>query len=512
MKLPRSYFRSVFISIIGLVLLFFTYTWKTGDTNVFSVNAVYYTWTSLDEQDHVSHPIAANGSQAINTTSDRSAVIRPVLDILENTSVTDFSDQIDPSQSIPSEFHLWSQHPDMVNWTDTIQMCTSLLSPEQGSLILEKARNWTIPFPHTDESIADLLSDCSRFREIAHFPTKPSSKSEADFPLAYVFLGARNAAQTVRVFRSIYRPQNAYCITYDNKSSEAYKNAIRQLSSCFKNEKNVFLTPHPEPVYYELYSILHSVMVCLKVLLDAWTTIPWRYVQIVSWNDFPLRTNAEMVEIFKIFNGSQDSALDPIMIEFFVPNWDLQSMELPQPRTIPPDGLTMYKGSFATSMTKEFVEFLFTNPTSIRFYEWLNNSKCAEEQYWVSIIHNLQLNAPGAFPGQCLHFYQYRGKWKPFASRYQVWDRNWWHPPVCNGKYYKFSCVFGVGDLPSLVQRPELMAHKLYEEFEPATLFCLEYWYSNRTNKVAGTFDGSYYRNFPSVRYHMLEDKNEFIC
>lgn len=60
------------------------------------------------------------------------------------------------------------------------------------------------------------------------------------------------------------------------------------------------------------------------------------------------------------------------------------------------------------------------------------------------------------------------------------------------------------GGDPSLVQRPELMAHKLYEEFEPAALFCLEHWYWNRTNKISDAFDGSYYRNFPSVTYHML--------
>ena len=36
-----------------------------------------------------------------------------------------------------------------------------------------------------------------------------------------------------------------------------------------------------------------------------------------------------------------------------------------------------------------------------------------------------------------------------------------------------YSCVFGFADLPELYRRPELVAHKLYMNFEPATFFCL---------------------------------------
>lgn len=35
------------------------------------------------------------------------------------------------------------------------------------------------------------------------------------------------------------------------------------------------------------------------------------------------------------------------------------------------------------------------------------------------------------------------------------------------------SCVYGVVDLTELLQRPELVAHKLYLDLEPAAYFCL---------------------------------------
>jgi len=38
----------------------------------------------------------------------------------------------------------------------------------------------------------------------------------------------------------------------------------------------------------------------------------------------------------------------------------------------------------------------------------------------------------------------------------------------CYGKFVKESCVFGVDDMPNLIRRPELVAHKMYMDFEPA--------------------------------------------
>ena len=37
----------------------------------------------------------------------------------------------------------------------------------------------------------------------------------------------------------------------------------------------------------------------------------WKYIQIISGNDVPIKTNLEMVQILQIYNGSQDVELSP---------------------------------------------------------------------------------------------------------------------------------------------------------------------------------------------------------
>jgi hypothetical protein len=60
---------------------------------------------------------------------------------------------------------------------------------------------------------------------------------------------------------------------------------------------------------------------------------------------------------------------------------------------------------------------------------------------------------------------------KPFLSVYAIWNKT-----ECRGKMVRQICVFGVGDLPTLVSRPELFANKFYSDYEPLALDCLEAW------------------------------------
>ena len=42
-----------------------------------------------------------------------------------------------------------------------------------------------------------------------------------------------------------------------------------------------------------------------------------------------------------------------------------------------------------------------------------------------------------------------------------------------SGKVKDFSCVFGVQDIEEIMTRPEIIAHKLYLEFQPAGFMCM---------------------------------------
>lgn len=114
--------------------------------------------------------------------------------------ITNYSTS-EPSQ-LSTSYILWSQHPELVNWSKSEEICDEILASDDISTpIFADGRTWTVPGAHTDKSMANLLSNCSEFRESVPFATKPVSKDEVRHPLAYVFVGARDAAQAIRFLR-----------------------------------------------------------------------------------------------------------------------------------------------------------------------------------------------------------------------------------------------------------------------------------------------------------------------
>ncbi|KAK5977132.1 hypothetical protein GCK32_018078, partial [Trichostrongylus colubriformis] len=81
-----------------------------------------------------------------------------------------------------------------------------------------------------------------------------------------------------------------------------------------------------------------------------------------------------------------------------------------------------------------------------------------------------------------------------YIGRYQVWE---WQKP-CRGQFLRWSCVFGVLDLPEVVKRPELVAHKLYLDTEPAAFICLLKEVRNRSHYPVD-FNASSYAEMPTV-------------
>jgi len=104
-----------------------------------------------------------------------------------------------------------------------------------------------------------------------------------------------------RLLRLIYRPQNLYCIHADAKSSAAVHHAIQAIASCFGN---VFVASHSVDVHWAEYSLLKAELICLRELFER--PEHWYYYVNVMGREFPLRTNRELVKIFKAYNGSND--------------------------------------------------------------------------------------------------------------------------------------------------------------------------------------------------------------
>jgi len=131
-----------------------------------------------------------------------------------------------------------------------------------------------------------------------HYITSPLSEEEAAFPLAYVMVIHKDFDTFERLFRAIYMPQNVYCVHVDEKATAEFKESVWQLLSCFPN---AFVASKMEPVVYGGISRLQADLNCLKDL--AASKVPWKYAINTCGQDFPLKTNKEIIRYLKGFKG-----------------------------------------------------------------------------------------------------------------------------------------------------------------------------------------------------------------
>ena len=89
-----------------------------------------------------------------------------------------------------------------------------------------------------------------------------------------------------------------------------------------------------------------------------------------------------------------------------------------------------------------------------------------------------------------------------FLTRYKNWN-SWPFNWPCKGKIVRNICIFGVGDLPALNNRPELFANKFHLDFEAIAYQCMvERHFRLIKQDITGerTIDTTYYELQKFVR------------
>jgi len=173
-------------------------------------------------------------------------------------------------------------------------VCRSLLSGETSML------EWPAPTPVSASEYIRRANDCDRFRsELGYL--EEASDEERGFPIAFSLLTYENLEQTERLLRLIYRPQNVYCVHVDAKSSGELRAALQAIAACFDN---VFVARPPIRVDWGTISVVRAELRCMRQLLVA--DGRWRYFVNLVGRDFPLRTNRELVEILRAYDGAND--------------------------------------------------------------------------------------------------------------------------------------------------------------------------------------------------------------
>jgi hypothetical protein len=236
------------------------------------------------------------------------------------------------------------------------------------------AKDWIYVSNFTNEqNLLVLLDNCSNFKEHFSFPDKAMTQEEADFPLAFSLIVYKNAEQVIRMLSAFYWPQNLYCLSYDTKSSQVFQMLMVKISNCFPN---IFIPEKLIKIDWGKYGVLEAAMSCLKGL-TARNDSDWRYFQYLSGTSMPLKTNFEMVKIFKALNGSFNSEIGHMDMN------RLKTQVLPSP-----GNLTIFKSSFSATFSRRSAEVIVNNHISQEYFKWLNGTEFPDESYWSTIAGN----------------------------------------------------------------------------------------------------------------------------
>ena len=143
--------------------------------------------------------------------------------------------------------------------------------------------------------------DCKTFIAERGYVMSSLTSTEAAFPIAFSILMYKDVEQVESLLRAIYRPQNIYCIHMDKKTSNDTYRAMEGIAKCFSN---VFIADRSINVLWGSFSVLAADLICMEALLRR--NKKWKYFINLTGQEFPLRTNYELVRILMAYNGAND--------------------------------------------------------------------------------------------------------------------------------------------------------------------------------------------------------------
>ncbi|CAG5124431.1 unnamed protein product [Candidula unifasciata] len=334
---------------------------------------------------------------------------------------------------------------------------------------------------HTEVPICDslypsLTADCSLFKKYRGYITTSLTEEEESFPLAYSMIVYKDAEMVERLLRAIYRPQNYYCIHVDGKSSVAFYRAIADIANCFTN---VMLTSRRIEVTWGTFSVLEPELLCME---ELWRFPRWRYFLTLTGQEFPLKTNYELVKILKAFKGAND--ILTTVTYATKSRWK---------NTVPPLGIVPVKGSVHITVNRDFVDYILHNGTAKEILEWTRQTEIPDEAFFAVLGANPQLGIRGTYKGNPELSIR-----NPFLSRY----KNWGSLP-CAGRFVRDICILTTGDLHLLFKAKEMFANKFFLQEDRIVIGCLEEKIFNDTrDEYLGTktFETSYYESLDFVK------------
>ncbi|XP_020659684.2 beta-1,3-galactosyl-O-glycosyl-glycoprotein beta-1,6-N-acetylglucosaminyltransferase 4 [Pogona vitticeps] len=344
--------------------------------------------------------------------------------------------------------------------------------PEEVGKSLEIRRKRIIDLD--DEDVVAITTNCQVYHTIREYHLKPLSQEEEVFPLAYSLVVHKDAIMVERLIHTIYSSQNVYCIHYDQKSSSTFKRALENLAKCFPN---IFIASRLEEVEYAAISRLQADLNCLSDLLKSST--PWKYVINLCGQDFPLKSNFELVsELKKLNGGNMLETVKPSSSkrERFIYHYELQNtpykyMKMPVKTNIskepPPHNIEMFVGSAYFVLCRAFVQYVLESPLAQDFFEWSRDTYSPDEHFWATLVR--VPGAPGQVSRDAHDITDLQSK-----TRLVKWNYLEGHLyPPCTGTHLRSVCIFGAAELRWLINYGHWFANKFDSKVDPVLIKCL---------------------------------------
>ncbi|RNA37404.1 beta-1-3-galactosyl-O-glycosyl-glyco beta-1-6-N-acetylglucosaminyltransferase-like [Brachionus plicatilis] len=264
---------------------------------------------------------------------------------------------------------------------------------------------------HAEIQKAKLLLKTISYKQFGHL--------DHDFPIAFSILVHSNAEQVERLIRSIYQPQNIYCIHIDTKSNQAFHDAIQSIADCFDN---IFITTKTENILYGGFSRLQADINCLKdlLMLDKLIKfnknlknkrfVDWKYAFNLVGTEFLLRTNEELVKIFKMYNGSNEITIlktnrelhRRIKVEWVEDFQKFRLINTGRNKSAAPHGYVITYGFSTYVISKNFAKYVIFDRRAQDLLEWVRTTWAPDEIYWSTLQYNTQIYAEHGFLAKTL--------------------------------------------------------------------------------------------------------------
>uniref|UniRef100_A0A1I8A4F7 Beta-1,3-galactosyl-O-glycosyl-glycoprotein beta-1,6-N-acetylglucosaminyltransferase 3 n=1 Tax=Steinernema glaseri TaxID=37863 RepID=A0A1I8A4F7_9BILA len=244
---------------------------------------------------------------------------------------------------------------------------------------VRSAKKWTYNSSNVWDSIYGARDRCEMISSTFGFAKEPLSEEEENFPLAYGMVLYSNSVQVLYMLSAIFQPQNQFCLAIDSKASSEFKKRMQTIANCFPNIHIL----HVPTVDWCGFNVLRAVYSCVEHLASIKSK--WKYYQYLAGSDLPLKTNLEMVRIFKALKGSFNSVVADF--QTYRANAAVKSSPL-QP----------WKSSLSATFSRESAVFMVQQKKTAELLMFLQRTECSDESFWTTLAGNVkEFPMPGGF-------------------------------------------------------------------------------------------------------------------